>query len=524
MQIKRKLSLTLKTLCFIVAVISVSANKKGTAQTLAPDRLYQRMANNPAFKKFTGENFCWQAAYGMNRYVNNYELTKNTEWLDAGVKYYDFLIGKMMTDPDGYKGWIGKYTYDSRYFQDALVGDAILMAGILDFCVLVLEDNNLKAKYGDKANSYVKTARKDFIEKWDYRECWIDDDPYGSYIGFNKYLKEDNLTEWITDPKVSRSGVSHPFNKQMDVAEVCLQLHRITGELFYWDRAEKIYFTTKSHFQYFDNHYCWNYYEPLYPGDIDMEKRDTRHGVWVHPWRSGYQAGEVSQIVNAYHHGIVFDSVDMQRIINTNLDVMWNKDSVHPKFINSNGLGADGDTTGLANFKRTYGHSNAVKNGGELWTGLLDFDQTIRDLYELRFNGDTASPAYLSYKKSVLVNPPGFNRKYVNGKVTVPIVGFTECRDLYLATVLPHKIPKDGASVIICKSWDAGDISIDLYATSGIKLTNLYKGEIGRGKNLIVTWDGKDPAKKAAFNGEYKIRWTTEGGYREFPIEIGNSL
>ncbi len=43
-------------------------------------------------------------------------------------------------------------------------------------------------------------------------------------------------------------------------------------------------------------------------------------------------------------------------------------------------------------------------------------------------------------------------------------------------------------------------------------------------RNLIITWDGKDPAKKATFNGAYKIRWTTEGGYREFPIVIGNNL
>ena len=99
--------------------------------------------------------------------------------------------------------------------------------------------------------------------------------------------------------------------------------------------------------------------------------------------------------MEAYHYGIVFDEQDIRRIINTNLDVMWNKDKVHPKFINSNGLGADGDTTGLAAFQRAYGHSNVVKNGGELWTALLDFDQTIRDLYELRFKGDTTSPGYL---------------------------------------------------------------------------------------------------------------------------------
>jgi hypothetical protein len=96
----------------------------------------------------------------MNEYIDNYELTKDTEWLDAGIKYYDYLLNRRETDPDGYQGWIGPYIYDKTYWQDALVGDAILFASILDFSVLVNGDNKLKEKYGDKAMSYVETAKK----------------------------------------------------------------------------------------------------------------------------------------------------------------------------------------------------------------------------------------------------------------------------------------------------------------------------------------------------------------------------
>jgi len=100
-----------------------------------------------------------------------------------------FLSGNFFTDPDGYKGWIGEYGYDSNYWQDALVGDAILVAGILDFCELVMENKKLKRKYLDKVNSYIAIAKKDFIEKWDKRGCWIDDGPYGTYIGFQQIFK-----------------------------------------------------------------------------------------------------------------------------------------------------------------------------------------------------------------------------------------------------------------------------------------------------------------------------------------------
>lgn len=485
-----------------------------------PDELAQKLIHNPAFvDNANGENFCWHAKVGLDRFVENYDLTKDSKWLDAGIKYYDFLISKMETDPDGYKGWIGVYGYDNRYWQDALVGDAILFEGILNFSVLVLEDKYLMRKYRRKATAYVELAKRDFIEKWDKRGCWVEDGPYGTYIGFNKYLKSDDLKNWIVAPGVERSGVSHPFNKQMDVGAVCLRLLRITGDKFYRERAEKIYFTVKSHFQYFDDHYCWNYFEPLYPGDVDLEKKTTLHGVWVHMWRSGYQAGEVEKIAEAYHYGIVFDEQDIKRIINTNLHVMWNKDTINPKFINSNGLGADGDTIGVAAFKQAYGHSNVIKNGGELWTGLIDFDQRIRDLYAVQFKNGKKSKEWLRYKNTVLVNPPGFKRKFVKGEVTLPKVSFTESKELSLATVLPHVIQKDKKSIIICQSWIPGNLSIDLYAISGEKEVNIYQGKIKEGM-FMITWDGKDPTNKKLYKGDYKIRWTIGTGYREFPVSI----
>lgn len=519
METTKSLFLKINLIVILISMITSCAPKRITLDIM-PGELAEELINNPEFvKNANGENFCWHARVGLDRFVENYELTKDTKWLDAGIKYYDFLIEKMETDPDGYKGWIGVYGYDDKYWQDALVGDAILFDGILNFSVLVLEDQSLKNKYKDKANLYVEIAKKDFFEKWDKRGCWIDDGSYGTYIEFNKYLKADNLKEWLVVPGAPRAGVSHPFNKQMDVGAVCLRLYRITGDKKYRDRAEKIFFTAKSHFQYFDNHYCWNYFEPLYQGDVDLEKKVTRHGVWVHMWRSGYQAGEVEKIAEAYHYGIVFDEQDIQRIINTNLNVMWNKDKINPRFFNSNGLGADGDTTGLAGFQKAYGHSNVIKNGGELWTGLLDFDQRIRDLYELRFKNDTNSIEYLRYKKSVLVNPPSFKRKYVKGEVIVPKVNFTESKELNLATVLPHLIANEKKSIIICQSWVPGELQIDLYSTDDKKVANLYHGKIDEGL-FMITWDGKDPAKKSIYRGDYKIRWTIGTGYREFPIVI----
>jgi hypothetical protein len=425
----------------------------------------------------------------------------------------------MYTDPDGYKGWIGLYDYDHRYWTDALVGDGLLLSGMLEFSELVTEDQYLKSKYGGKADEYVRLAKKHFVEKWDKRGCFYDDDPYGSYVFPVNFLNPGDLSKWVHAPNISRAGVSLPFNQQMDLAEVCILLSRITGDEFYWKRAEKVFYTFKSHFQFFDDHYCWSYWDPLTPGDVNLRRNDTRHWVGVHEWRSGYQASEVVKIVKAYHYGIIFDETDMRRIINTNLKVMWNKDLKNPVFINSNGLGSEHDTTGMAGFRRAWGHSNEFKNAGELWTPLMDFDQTVRDIYEARFRGNTESERYQRYRNNVLANPPSFRRKNARGEVEIPVVNFTESRELITATVLPHRIPQNGSSIIVCKSWVPGQLKIDLYELHGEKVCTLYDGIIQAGF-FMMTWDGKDPVKKASYKGEFKVRWTIGEGYREFPVRI----
>ncbi len=507
-------------LILFLCIPIITSAQRSEAVRANPEDYLKRMLSNPNLKgEATGEGFCWQARVGMSQFVDNYKLTKDTKWLDAGIKYYDFLVGRMFTDPDGYKGWIGTYDYDHSYWIDALVGDGLLLSGMLEFSELVTENPDLKSKYREKANSYVQLAKKDFVEKWDKRGCFYDDDPYGAYIFPVNFFKPGDLSKWVYAPETSRAGVSLPFNQQMDLAEVCILLSRITGEKFYWDRAEKVFFTFKSHFQYFDNHYCWSYFDPLTPGDVDLRRNNTRHWVGVHEWRSGYQASEVVKIVKAYHYGIVFDEQDIQRIINTNLNVMWNKDKENPIFINSNGLGSEQDTTGMAAFRAAWGHSNSFKNAGQLWTPLLDFDQTIRDIYEARFKGNTDSERYLRYKNTVLANPPSFKRNNARGELKIPVVNFTESKELITATVLPHKVPKDGKSIIICKSWVPGMLQIDLYTPGNEKILNLYNGNINEGF-FIITWDGKDPSKKTSLKGDYKIRWTIGSGYREFPVKI----
>ncbi|MBK8884224.1 MAG: hypothetical protein IPN67_18235 [Bacteroidales bacterium] len=58
-----------------------------------------------------------------------------------------------------------------------------------------------------------------------------------------------------------------------------------------------------------------------------------------------------------------------------------------------------------------------------------------------------------------------------------------------------------------------------MYSTDNKKICNLFNGKIGEGM-FMITWNGKDQEKIAAYKGDYKIRWTIGNGYREFPIMI----
>ena len=490
----------------ILLMISGTSRAQQATLNVTPEQLYERMVNNPSFRQNAkGEAFCWHARSGMNQFVDNYELTKNIAWLDAGVQYYDWLISKMDTGPDGYKGWIGPYMYDKNYWIDSHVGDAILLNGILDFSVLVLKDKDLEKKYGDKARSYAEVAKKHLIEKNDVRNTWREDGPIGAYVSYEKYMEPGNLKEWKYGSEVIKSGLSHPFNKQMDMGQVCLRIYQITGEKFYRDRAEKIFLRMKRQLQLTDNHYEWNYWEPFGRWDVNVEENKFSHWVGINP-SAGYQAREVGQMVDAYHTGVVFDKTDIKRLINTHLDVMWNKDPEKPAFTNSYiAHGADRPTE---------------KPTGTLWSSLLSFDQRIRDLYKTRFDeNDHNSPAYLRYRNVIASEKPRFKRKYPEKPVKLPKVNFSDSKEIRMAVVIPGTINSGETFIIANTSWQSDDkTEITLYSKNGKrKLATLHTSS--RTQN-IIEWDGKDPETQEQYKGDYRIRWTLGDGYREYPVTI----
>lgn len=466
------------------------------------EKLLQDRMNTPIFKTqgtMTGEGPCWHAAYDMDRFMDKYRETSDPAFLDAAVKYYDALIEKMHTSPDGYKGWVGPYIYDEKYICDVHIGDAILINPMLEFAEIVLKQSSadITTKYSESAKKYIGLAKKHLIEKWEKRGTWHEDGPYGGFVSWDRYLTPDNLKEWKVIP-VLKSTLSLPFNKQNAMGLAYLRLYRITGENAYREKALKIFNFMKSRMCLYNDHYVWNYWEPLGVWDIDPEKPNTLcHWVNVHPYRN-YQAEEINQIAEAYHSGITFTKDDIQHIINTNLKVMWNGDKEHPAWKNSN-YAAEVASIGKPSIEKAPG-GEFPELAGTLWRGLADFDPTIRALAKIQDK-----------------TPPSFERKYKSLPVTEFSVPFSNNCYFNMVTVLPSISTKDKPAYLISQNRVSGLVTIDLYSNDGKnKICNIHEGKKDSNEELqILQWDRKDTAP-----GNYRVRWTFKDQCREFPVTI----
>lgn len=211
----------------------------------------------------------------------------------------------------------------------------------------------------------------------------------------------------------------------------------------------------------------WNYWEPQGLWDLD-EAGQVRHWVNVHPHRN-YQAHEVAFIAEAYHTGIIFDSGDLERILRTNLEVMWNGGTAEPQWRNADGRGV--------------WQPDPEDGAGTLWTALADFSQTVRDLQALQLREGGLGQAY--YQRVTLREAPGFARKYAATEPTLPVLPLSECRELTLVVALPRGIRAGTPAVLICKARVPGKLEVGLYTVDGQLKKALFRGRVEGGAGRV---------------------------------------
>lgn len=454
---------------------------------------------NPRLHDTDGELFCWNARGAADDLVEGYEATGDVRWLEEATRYFDFLIGKLSKDPDGYEGWIGRTIWDvsnranhAAFRADAKVGDAILLHPMLRFAELVRADAALNARFGAQAQRYVDLAVRIGWEKWNRRGVYYRDAAgFGSYRIKLRFI-DAQTWQWVPAPVVTHS---ENLNKHSAMAIVMLRLWRITGQEEYRTRAQEIFSRLKQLFRYFPegDRVSWNFWMPHGPHDITGEKLSS--WVAVHPNRANYQGEEVARMVEMYDSGLVFDRADLQRLINTNH---------YMKQADGKWRSSDGST-----------------DAGKLWTSLARFDAGIREQWVAALK-DSAKPKDqldLAYFEKVIAKNTGWARRLLpeNEPVTVYEHAPQPGRVLSATVVIPNEIGGDVPSArLVTQTRGAGELKIELLAADGREVFGeLYRGAADpKGAIIMPAWDGTNPKTGRREAGEFAVRWSLQDDVR----------
>jgi hypothetical protein len=314
--------------------------------------------------KEMGEELGWLVSPFLNGYYYGYRATGDREWIDRLFDWGDSVLKRGLKEPDGYIGWpkgpAGRAVSDSELGEAMYLRPMVLMAGE------ILKSPDLKEQYGAKAREYLNLSERTF-EKWDSRGAWRETPEGGLWVGppFGIDPKTGHWTEGYE--RRNKEGFSQPDNKENLIAMWLLAMYDVTQKPIYLERVEKWSRIQRSRMKLRDDgkYFVWDYWDPAGPWDYNADGT-TRHWVGVHP-NGGYYNSDVTTIVAAYEHGLVFTKEDIARLIATNRDFMWNHQIQGAKFQRIDGGPPD---------------PRWPNSPGVLWTALAPYDPTLRRIFE----------------------------------------------------------------------------------------------------------------------------------------------
>ncbi|MCC6232713.1 MAG: hypothetical protein IT580_08710 [Verrucomicrobiales bacterium] len=258
----------------------------------------------------------------------------------------------------------------------------------------IQRDEVWKKRWGMEAGRWVEAAERCFA-KWEARGAWREVALGGVWV-VPEFGLEDDGKQWTKGYERRKStGFTHPANKQNHIARSLLALYRATGKEVYRDRAAAWWRVMKSRIRRVDEgrRWVWNYWDPAGPWDYEASGK-PRHWVGVHP-NGGYYGIDVEGIVEAFEHGLVFERADLDSLVTTQLDFMW-----------------DGRVRG-AKFSRLDGgpvDSRWKDSPGVLWTALAPYSAKLRELFEVNhepggWGGLASTPWYLEMLRQRRIKP-----------------------------------------------------------------------------------------------------------------------
>jgi len=336
--------------------------------------------------KEMGEQLGWLVSPFLNGFYYGYLATRDPKWVEMLIDWMDSCVRRGIKEPDGFVGW-PKSGMDATesFYTDSLLGEAMALRPVVLTADEILKTPALKGKFDSQAQAYLRLAERVF-EKWDSRGCWREIANGGLWVVplFGIDPKTGQWTEGYT--RRNTDGFSNPDNKENHIARWLIAMYDVTRKPVYRERAEKWFRLMKSRMKLRQDgtYFVWNYWDPAGPWDYKADG-SPKHWVGVHP-NGGYYGIDVEAIVTAFEHGLVFTKEDIQRLIATNRDFMWNQEVTGAKFQRIDGGQPD---------------PRWRNSPGVLWTALVPYDETLRRVFLTNhspsgWGGLSATPWFLA--------------------------------------------------------------------------------------------------------------------------------
>jgi hypothetical protein len=338
-----------------------------------------------------GEEIGWLVSPFLNGFYYGYLATHDPQWVTHFADWADSWTKRGVKGPDGFVGWpksAGGGVTEKAFLTESLLGEAMGLRPMVLMADEILKQQGLQT-FKQRAHQWIKLAGEVF-EKWDSLGCWREVEKGGVWV-VPDFAIDAATNKWTEGySRRATTGFTNPDNKQNHIARWMLAMHDVTGKSVYGDRAKKWFRVMKSRIKTRENgkYFVWNYWDPAGPWDYNANGT-TRHWVGVHP-NGGYYAIDLEGIVSAFEHGLVFSQEDIQKLIATNRDFMWNHEMNGAKFQRIDGGTPD---------------DRWKDSPGVLWTALVPHDETLRKIFLANhdpagWGGLSVTPWYLSRRIS----------------------------------------------------------------------------------------------------------------------------
>ena len=332
-QAPRKRAAPIRSACLLVLLLSAPSNL--LAQS-APVSHYQKIhddtyaANRNSYDSMAssgvGEKY-YTLQYVLTGTLAMYEATNDAKYLERALSWAETMVSKAtIRDSDGYLHWSGPWSAfgakNISYFLHATQGSTELAR----LARMILTDPALSEKYGVQARSIEAHVAKNYVER---------------------YWKEIN--NWRTRT-CTRKDTEATSDKPVMTSRILVDLYRISGASNYKSLAEETMNCFKARTELYRGGLVWD--RKFIPSDSGLV--DTAHANRL-----------AVAMLELYDAGIVFDRSDIDSLVTTFRNLIWNGSETDPSFTNY----IDGSNSA---FRNREAWSNGLIYPG--WAALAAYD------------------------------------------------------------------------------------------------------------------------------------------------------